>query len=113
MNIRDLFRKKIVPAVIAVGMSAAAMTATAGAFDNSVREGVVPVVFYLKDARLVYLSTDGAVTKGNTVDEVEWSGGSGFFVGNTGEDPQYVVTNYHVVEDYIATNEGEQYKAHI
>lgn len=113
MNIRDLFRKKIIPAVMALGMGAAAMTATAGAFDNSVREGVVPVIFYLKGARLVYQSTDGTVTKGNTVDEVEWSGGSGFFVGNTGEDPQYVVTNYHVVEDYIATNEGEQYKAHI
>lgn len=110
MNIRNLFRKRIVPAVMALGMSAAAMTVTAGAFDNSVREGVVPVVFYLKSAQVKYLSADGnTVTDGSYLGEMEYSSGSGFFVGNPDEDPQYVVTNEHVVDDFVNANEGENF----
>lgn len=33
--------------------------------------------------------------------------GSGFFVGNPGEDPSYLVTNYHVIADYINFGSGE------
>lgn len=32
--------------------------------------------------------------------------GSGFFVGREGEAPQYVVTNYHVVEEFIEDGAG-------
>lgn len=32
--------------------------------------------------------------------------GSGFFVGNAEEDPQYLITNHHVVEDYIKGGSG-------
>ncbi len=31
------------------------------------------------------------------------SSGTGFFVGKTGEDPQYLITNWHVIELYLAT----------
>ena len=34
------------------------------------------------------------------------SSGTGFFVGKTGENPQYLVTNHHVVEDFISYNAG-------
>lgn len=33
--------------------------------------------------------------------------GSGFFVGAEGKDPQYFITNYHVVEDYLKCGSGE------
>lgn len=33
--------------------------------------------------------------------------GSGFFVGKAGKDPQYLVTNYHVVEDFVDLGSGE------
>lgn len=33
--------------------------------------------------------------------------GSGFFVGNEGEDPQYMVTNWHVIQDYLYFGAGQ------
>lgn len=33
--------------------------------------------------------------------------GTGFFVGKTGENPKYLVTNYHVISDYIEYGSGE------
>ena len=33
--------------------------------------------------------------------------GTGFFVGTTGSDPQYLVTNYHVIEDFVAVGGGQ------
>lgn len=35
------------------------------------------------------------------------SRGTGFFVGNNGEDPKYLITNYHVIEYYINLGKGE------
>lgn len=34
--------------------------------------------------------------------------GTGFFIGQYGVDPQYLVTNYHVIEDFIYVGGGEQ-----
>lgn len=39
--------------------------------------------------------------------EESFGHGSGFFVGKAGKDPQYLVTNYHVVEDFILYGAGE------
>lgn len=80
---------------------------TVRAFDNSVREGTVAVVFYLKGAAYYYTADGKNFQKGNELGDIEWSGGSGFFVGASGEEPQYIVTNCHVVDDYINANEGE------
>ncbi|MCM1087134.1 MAG: trypsin-like peptidase domain-containing protein [Muribaculaceae bacterium] len=33
--------------------------------------------------------------------------GTGFFVGQKGEDPQYIVTNYHVIEDFVYVGGGQ------
>ena len=41
------------------------------------------------------------VVREDIVADGEWVGygtGTGFFVGPEGEDPQYLVTNYHVIE---------------
>lgn len=34
--------------------------------------------------------------------------GSGFFVGEEGKDPQYLVTNHHVIADYLYFGAGQQ-----
>lgn len=33
--------------------------------------------------------------------------GSGFFIGNEGEDPQYLITNHHVIADYLYFGAGQ------
>lgn len=69
------------------------------------RQGTVYVEFYLKGA--YYGATDGQNIKQLTdATDGGWSSGSGFFVGKPGEDPMYIVTNFHVVDDYVATGEG-------
>ncbi len=36
-----------------------------------------------------------------------FSWGTGFFVGVSGEDPQYLVTNHHVIEDFLKYGAGD------
>ncbi len=36
-----------------------------------------------------------------------WAHGTCFFIGNGGENPQYMLTNYHVVQDYLEYGRGE------
>ena len=82
------------------------------AYDNNVSSGVVPVVFYVKDGAYVVVDMN---TKSKKIVQTlenfsgEISAGSGFFVGEEGEDPQFIVTNCHVVEDYIGYGEGNSY----
>ncbi len=82
------------------------------AFDESyVRGGVVPVTFYLNNARYVLVDTQDnyKIVKKFEKFSGNWSHGSGFFVGKKNTDPQYVVTNCHVVQDYIEAGEGGKY----
>jgi len=60
-------------------------------FDSSIRESVVVV-------RPVVNTSEGFIDFG-------W--GTGFFIGNTSENPQYIVTNYHVVENFVEYGSGE------
>lgn len=60
------------------------------AFDKSVLDGVV----------LIY---SGAPDSGGTM---QYWRGTGFFVGEAGTDPEYIVTNCHVVEEYILAGEA-------
>ncbi len=80
------------------------------AYNNDTTSGVVPIVFYVKDA--AYCIYDGwdfylYMDFGNN-GEGEYSGGSGFFIGDPKKPAQYLVTNEHVVDSYINANEGEQ-----
>lgn len=61
-------------------------------FDPETRNGVVVVAICFDDL-------DG--------NEYTLGWGTGFFVGLAGQDPQYLVTNHHVVEDFIDLGEGE------
>lgn len=81
---------------------------TASAFDDNIKGGVVPVVMYLKGAE-AYLSDGTNYELFQTLGDIEFSSGSGFFVGKSTTDAQYIVTNAHVVEDYVTANEGGQF----
>lgn len=99
---------RILAAAVIVCIFFSVGTTAAYAFDNSVKEGTVPVVFYLRDAALYY--ADGTdLTPIQSIGDTEYGGGSGFFIGADGEDPQYIVTNCHVIDDYLAANEGGVY----
>lgn len=61
-------------------------------FDTSVKDGVCVVAEYIS-------FSDGA--------EELYAHGTGFFVGEDGEDPQYLITNHHVVADYLELGQGQ------
>ena len=68
-----------------------AMTVPAfAAFDQSVLDGVV----------LLY---SGAPDSSGTM---QYWRGTGFFVGEEGQNPEYIITNCHVIEDYILAGEA-------
>lgn len=95
----------------AAALSCLSVNAKAEFESTSVRQGVVSVVFCLKDAYLIYVDpyTEEIAASRSLGEECLLSHGSGFFVGETTENPQYIVTNHHVVSDYVKANEGEQY----
>lgn len=83
------------------------MTTNAADIDE-VRYGTVPVVFHMTNVSLALVDpqTNQILSSENVADELDWSNGTGFFVGNSEENPQYVVTNHHVVSDYLDADEG-------
>ena len=98
----------LISIIMALSMMLSMLSINAYAFDNSTREGVAAVVFALKDAHLSYFNTNAQDFEHfKDLGDMECSGGSGFFVGKEGQDPQYIVTNMHVIDDYIAADEGD------
>lgn len=98
--------------ITAFTVAVSCLSVNAKALDsNTVREGVVPVVFCLKNPYEIYINpyTKEIVASYSRGEELLVSHGSGFFVGETAENPQYIVTNHHVVNDYIDAGEGGQY----
>ena len=88
-------------------------TLHAKAFDSEVRKGVVSVVFHLKNA--VLLKTyDGYYVDSRVANygDIDYTGGSGFFTSDSADanNPSYIITACHVVDDYIKANEGEVYE---
>ncbi|MDO4262067.1 MAG: trypsin-like peptidase domain-containing protein [Eubacteriales bacterium] len=68
----------------------AGMTALA-AFNTETRESVA----------VVHISVDL-----DTGEDLRLGWGTGFFVGIEGEHPQYLITNYHVIEDFVEYGSG-------
>ena len=67
------------------------VSAASGSFNADVRKGVAVVAFCL--------SAEGSETLIST--------GTCFFIGDPAKNPEYLITNHHVVEDFIAYGEGE------
>lgn len=65
----------------------------ASGFKTEVRESVVVVGTILSVAQSEYEELVG------------W--GTGFFIGDPNEDVQYLITNHHVIEDYLLNGKGE------
>lgn len=66
------------------------------------RNGVAKVSFYMNDA--AYYITDGQKyykLPNGDIGEVHYSSGTGFFIGEDGKDPEFLVTNEHVVDEYV------------
>ncbi len=74
---------------------------------NGAREGTAAIVFAVKNASFYYTYDGVEFQKGESLGSQEISGGSGFFIGATGEDPKYLVTNQHVIDAYMDAGEGE------
>lgn len=85
---------------------------TAKAEDNaitSVREGTVVIAQYF-EGKIGYINSK---TK-QIINEKSYNGilstGTGFFVGKDGENPQYICTNCHVIDDFLNGGEGSNKK---
>ena len=77
--------RRLAAACLAAALMGALALPASAAFDQSVLDGIVLIRSGAPDA-------DGTMTY--------WRG-TGFFVGEAGSDPEYIVTNCHVVEDFI------------
>ena len=77
--------RRLAAALIAAAVMGAMVLPAAAAFEQSVLNGIVLIRSGAPDA-------DGTMTY--------WRG-TGFFVGEEGQDPEYIVTNCHVVEEFI------------
>lgn len=78
---------------ISLLLGAGTMRAEASSFKLEVRESVAVVATCLEIPGLAYEELEG------------W--GTGFFVGALDENPEYLITNHHVVEDFLEFGAGE------
>ncbi len=93
-------RKSIAVIVLSVIMALGVIPIkSSAAFDTSVREGVVVVMCLLIDAE-TGVPYDGGQ-------------GTGFFIGDLNSNPEYLITNHHVVDTYLNYGKGEKWQAQL
>lgn len=105
MRTRLLQRMRIAILLVCALLTTVCMGSRSYAFEGSAQDGTVAIVFYLKGA--FAFITDGEHTQTlEQYGDTQYSSGSGFFIGASGEDPQYIVTNCHVIQSYLKADEG-------
>ena len=71
------------------------------------KQGVVVVIWYLKDVDVVAVQNNKVIGVVESKGDMPYSRGTGFFVGDTDENPTHVVTNFHCIDDFVNTSEGD------
>lgn len=79
---------------------------SAYAYNSDVNEGVCVIAFYVENAEYYAVDSSGSPFYLGQAGSGLVSSGTGFFVGADGEDPVNIVTNCHVVEDFLEAKEG-------
>lgn len=101
-------------AVIALTLSVEFFCTSASAIDNNyVRGCTVAITFFVRNADYCYMGSDGRWKIYKNFGDNNISQGSGFFIGKKDEDPSYIVTNHHVVKDYIDAGEGRTFITYV
>lgn len=98
MRIRKLCRQAFMLLILFILGQAGTMKVHASAFNTEVRESTVVVATYLE-------------IPGTYGEIIGW--GTGFFVGSLDENPEYLITNHHVISDFQNCGAGETVKAEI
>lgn len=86
---------------------ALSISTKAYAYNTEVDGGVVAVYIYAKGAKLCAVEGDNIVTI-QDLGDIALGSGSGFFVGDVRKNPEYFVTNYHVIAQMVENNKGGQ-----
>ncbi len=82
-----------------------------GGYNAEVDEGIAVVAVWAKGTLYV---ADQALNVYDQQSYDDWWGqGTGFFVGEEGEDPQYLLTNHHVVADYLEHGKGSNWEGYV
>ncbi len=98
---------------LGAGLCSAPAYAAGGKKVTEAKNGVVCVQVWIKNGYYCAL-VNGQLQRlemYNNGDYTPRSSGSGFFVGKSGENPSYIVTNHHVAEDFINFEENGVYIA--
>lgn len=93
---------------LGAGLCSAPAYASGSKKYNEAKNGVVSIQFFLKNPAF-YAVIGNQYYKMediNNGDDMEMSSGTGFFVGESGKEPSYIVTNHHVVDSFINADEG-------
>lgn len=113
-------KKKLISFILAAFMLLSlAAPAFAASSPNEARDSVVMLYVYFEDTSGgshyqcipkddVTTHIGGISSASDVKDLIRQAGtGTGFFVGKSGEDPKYLVTNFHVVDLYADCGQGE------
>jgi S1-C subfamily serine protease len=93
---KKVILRSVIAALLLLGMWSVPAKETASAsssFKTEVRESIAVVAEYVEYPEYGYSGV--------------YAFGSGFFIGKKGKDPEYLITNHHVVEDYLEYGEGK------
>jgi S1-C subfamily serine protease len=83
------------------------------AYNNDVSNGVVAVALYGYNVKVFVYDSSNQPQFINEFDEGVMGSGTGFFVGEDGENPQYIVTNEHVIDWYVQNGDAGEGEAAI
>ncbi len=104
MMVHKLISRKSNRKVRITVIFAMAILLLAGGFGCSIPASASEQNFHLESRESVAVVCTCMELNG---EEYSFGWGTGFFVGKIGENPKYLITNYHVIADYVEYGSGE------